>query len=297
LDGCRGYIYYSVVETATHYFIHYADFHARDYKGGEHKGVMYSDLLRIGARVLSKGSEPSGKLAEAAIAHENDMEGTLVVVEKSSGLIAFVETLHHNRFSTYSPEDPKLSLSGGSAGLPFKGGVTAGVDGRFKTLGSHVELYVEPKGHGIQAWGTEPDKQELGFLLYKYAGRADDPESAADGEVSYDLLPIGPTLWQKAKTASAKDSTFAGFKDYGTITIDLVSGPRNIALGTMPSAFNGNIGGANMARPLWGWYSVDRREDPPGLWFFDPAKVVKRDYNLPDSFSTAYLNAPFWALN
>src|SRR5437899_912722 len=55
----KAYIYYSVVETATHYFIHYADFHARDYKGGERKGVMYSDMLRIGARVLSKGAEPS----------------------------------------------------------------------------------------------------------------------------------------------------------------------------------------------------------------------------------------------
>ena len=30
----RAYVYYSVVETNTHYFIHYAFFHPRDYKGG-----------------------------------------------------------------------------------------------------------------------------------------------------------------------------------------------------------------------------------------------------------------------
>src|SRR3569623_2061721 len=37
----KGYIYYSVQETETHYYIHYAVFHARDYKGGVRKGVIY----------------------------------------------------------------------------------------------------------------------------------------------------------------------------------------------------------------------------------------------------------------
>ena len=30
----RAYVYYSVIETATHYFVHYAFYHPRDYKGG-----------------------------------------------------------------------------------------------------------------------------------------------------------------------------------------------------------------------------------------------------------------------
>ena len=34
----RAYIYYSVSETQTHFLIHYAVFHPRDYKGGERKG-------------------------------------------------------------------------------------------------------------------------------------------------------------------------------------------------------------------------------------------------------------------
>src|ERR1700751_2596096 len=40
----KAHIYYSVSETATHYFIHYAVFHPRDYKGGEHKGAILSEL-------------------------------------------------------------------------------------------------------------------------------------------------------------------------------------------------------------------------------------------------------------
>ena len=46
----KAYIYYSVAETATHFFIHYAVFHPRDYKGGEHKGTILSDLIREGQK-------------------------------------------------------------------------------------------------------------------------------------------------------------------------------------------------------------------------------------------------------
>ena len=33
-------VYYAVFETRTHYFIHYAAFHPRDYKGGEERGAL-----------------------------------------------------------------------------------------------------------------------------------------------------------------------------------------------------------------------------------------------------------------
>src|SRR6185369_14236438 len=46
----KAHIYYSVSETATHYFIHYAVFHPRDYKGGERKGAILSELIREGAK-------------------------------------------------------------------------------------------------------------------------------------------------------------------------------------------------------------------------------------------------------
>ena len=40
----KAYIYYAVSETATHFFIHYAVFHPRDYKGGERK-ESYSERV------------------------------------------------------------------------------------------------------------------------------------------------------------------------------------------------------------------------------------------------------------
>ncbi len=42
----RAYVYYAVSETATHYFIHYALFHPRDYKGGGLRGPLLSEAIR-----------------------------------------------------------------------------------------------------------------------------------------------------------------------------------------------------------------------------------------------------------
>jgi hypothetical protein len=55
----RAYIYYSVSETQTHFFVHYAVFHPRDYKGGERKGLILSEIIREGAK---RGSDhdPTG---------------------------------------------------------------------------------------------------------------------------------------------------------------------------------------------------------------------------------------------
>src|SRR5512138_3356589 len=78
----KAYIYYSVVETSTHYFIHYAVFHPRDYKGGEARGTVLSKIIREGVKAGGQ-FDPTGLADEAVLAHENDMEGCLVVIEKN----------------------------------------------------------------------------------------------------------------------------------------------------------------------------------------------------------------------
>src|SRR6185295_14035539 len=97
--------------------------------------------------------------------------------------VVFVETLHHNDFSTYLA---------GEAPNGF---------GFFKTDGQRVLLYVEPKGHGIEAYSG--DEKQMGgkeFMIYKFSGKADDPDKQKDGAVGYELLPIQTTLWPRAKT-------------------------------------------------------------------------------------------------
>lgn len=284
----RAYIYYSVSETQTHFLIHYAVFHPRDYKGGEKKGLILSDIIREGTR-HGKNHDPTGWMAEAGVAHENDMEGALVVVAKNGkdlnrARVVFLETFHHNDFTPFVPAE-----------TAEKG------PGNFKTDEQRVLLYVEPKGHGIEAYsGDEKQTAKKDFVIYKFAGKAEDPDKQNEGPVGYDLLPM-QTLWQKARLKKKdKDATYGDSHDYGQISVNLVQPngkvlEQKIKLGELGSDFLGDTGGLNMARPPWAWFDKNHRSDPVGLWFFDPAKVIKRDFNLDESFATAYLHLPFWA--
>src|SRR5262249_54037654 len=133
------YVYYSVTETRTHFFIHYAAFHPRDTKGGNQRGAALSELIREGAQTGSK-YDPTGLSDEAVLAHENDLEGCMVVVRKNvdgvgAAQVVYVETMAHNRFLKYLPEG---SAASGVKQISLKKG--------------RPRLFVEPKGHGIEAF-------------------------------------------------------------------------------------------------------------------------------------------------
>lgn len=285
----RAYVYYSVSETPTHFFIHYAAFHPRDYKGGERKGLILSEIIREGVK-RAGADDPTGLMSEAGVAHENDLEGVLVVVAKNGkdakrARPVFVETFHHSDFSPY--------LAGESAPKGF---------GIFKTDERRVLLYVEPRGHGIEAYsGDEKQTAKKDFLIYKFAGKAEDPDQQKGDSVGYELLPIETTLWPKARIRDEdKGITYATVYDFGGISIRLVQlngsvATKKIKVGELGATFAGDSGGLNMARPPWAWFDQGRRSDPLGRWFFDPAEIIKRDFNLDESFQTAYVRLPFWA--
>jgi hypothetical protein len=287
----KAYIYYSVTETSTHYFIHYAVFHPRDYKGGEKRGAILSELIREGAK---RGGQydPTGLADETALAHENDMEGALVVVKKEGsepkdGRVVFVEALHHNNFGRYQPGDESSAV---------------------RLEDQHPLLYIEPKGHGIESF--KGDKKQIAkkdFLRYVFGGQADDPakgenvcsdleNETCDKSVSYDLVWLS-TLWSKAKGET--NQTYGVTNDYQEVKLSLNLGgnstERSFKIGAAGCAFLGAVGGINMARPPWGWFDRDEKNVPLGQWFFDPATTIKRDFQLDSSFSTTYIRLPFWA--
>jgi len=291
----KAYIYYSVAETSSHFFIHYAVFHPRDYKGGEVKGAILSELIREAAKKGRK-YDPTGLSGEAALAHENDMEGCLVVVTKVSdgpGRVTYVETLHHNNFSHYVVGE---SAAGFAA---------------VRVEDQHPLLYIEPKGHGIEAFAGDPKQTgRKEFLRYVFGGKAEDPSdneqlicrdlpsAACHQSVGYELLPISTTLWPRSM--QQPNETYGEFYDYGEIklAVSLSGGKpaeKSVKVGKIGCAFLGMVGGHNMARPPWGWFDTNERDVLLGLWFFDPASVIKRHYGLNDSFSTTYLSLPFWA--
>jgi hypothetical protein len=292
----NAYIYYSVAETSTHYFIQYAVFHPRDYKGGEVRGAILSELIREGVKRGGK-YDPTGLADEATLAHENDMEGALVTVEKKGknldhAQVRFVETLHHNTYSHYAAA-----------------GVEQETFSAISLEEQHPVLYIEPKGHGIEAFtGVARQVANKEFLRYIFTGRAADPArldancrdlaaTPCKASVGYDLISL-KVLWDRARNKDEK--VYGVTNDYGKIAIalslkDKTPTTKTIDIGKIGSAFLGKVGGENMARPPWGWFSMERTNDLPGSSFFDPAASVKRDYGLNDSFSVAYVRLPFWA--
>ena len=276
-------IYYAVSETPTHFFIHYAVFHPRDYKGGE-RGALLSEIIREGARRGGK-YDPTGQLGEAALAHENDMEGCLVVVAKNGNdlqhaRVMYVETMAHNKFLKYAVE-----------GMSDDGLNTVSLEDE------RPRLYIEPKGHGIEAYRTDQRQgQRNGVLIYSFNGRADDPEQERGERVGYDLIQLYTTLWPRAQRGV--NETYGEAYDYGTVTISVVQKDgrqkeSRVKLGRRGSSFLGAVGAPNMARPPWGWFDRDERDMPQGEWFFDPARTIKRHFNRGTEFSISYTYAPF----
>lgn len=325
----HAYVYYAVSETSTHYLVHYAAFHPRDYKGGQVTGSILSQVVRRGA-----SSERAKRLPMAddvVLAHENDLEGCLVVAEKrgprlEDAEVTIVETLAHNRYLKFH-RDPTFARDVGT----------------FRQEGAHPLIYIEPKGHGMEAY-IEQDRVATpeaparaapsqsgrtgpaggglvdrvtglvdGFnkarrvvnlegaesvRVYRFTGKADNPETVS-GEVGYDLLPTYGTWWARARTKTGSNETYAEVQDYGTRVVRVATTTanqqpvtRSVKLGPLGSAIRGLEGAANKARPPWGWFDMTEKDRPLGEWFFDPAAAVSRHFPGA-TISTAYLHQPF----
>lgn len=280
----RAFVYYSVIETATHYFVHYAFFHPRDYKGGLGKSTLVDILIKEGVR--RAGKDPTGLADDVALSHENDLEGALVVAEKRGNeprqaIVQYVETLAHNRYLKFHP-----------AAIQTAAGAVV------QMKDQQPLLFAEPKGHGIvQYTGSHEQLKSSvqGMLVYSYSGKADTPETTR-GEAVYDLIPLYDTLWEKAQVG--ENETFGEAADYPSFTVlmqQLGSDPASSErpVGKLGAAFRGTIGFKNKARPPWGWFDDTEKDRPRGEWFFDPAGVIARHFSLPQNFAQAYVHHPY----
>ena len=287
------YVYYAVSETRTHLFVVYAAFHPRDYKGGNERGAILSEVIRDGVRRVGD-FDPTGLAQDAVLAHENDMEGALVVAEKRGSdlqavRVVRVETLAHNEFLEYMPS-----------------GVAPRGVARVTLQGQSAELFIEPKGHGIEAYrgdAAQLDAAENGFVIYRYGGRAGEPGArrvAAGGghreAVGYELVSLYDTLWARAQTGVSV--TFGDEHAFAVLAVRtrLASGDDatlEIEPGVLGAALRGVVGGRNMARPPWGWFDNSERERPLGEWFLDPAGTVFRHFEPDEPFSLVYLHHPY----
>jgi hypothetical protein len=151
------HVYYSVVETDSHWFLFYALYHPRDY------------------------TEDPCEQSDGC--HENDMESLQVVVAKDGtayGRPVALFTLAHSHIYLY----------------PFGDAVKKGAlrpDGQAQLVDGHPAVWVESYGHGIygRAQILVPGK-----ITYRAGDAAELPDGIKDDDVSYGLVSIYDTLWQ-----------------------------------------------------------------------------------------------------
>ncbi len=284
----RAFIYYAVSETPTHYFVHYAFFHPRDYKGD----LVQSQLLDliISEGLKQAGKDPTGGLAEdVALSHENDLEGCLVVAQKygqdlARAEVRYVETMAHNNYFKYCAGDAR-----------------AGICEKIEMRGQRPLIFIEPRGHGPSSYtGSRHQLKNSinGVKIFSFAGRADDPDRVKEKSIGYDLISIYDTLWVHAR--QGKNETYGEAFNYQTrafLKYQLNGSAKKFEknFGSLGSAFRGDVGFKNKARAPWAWYDDTERERPRGEWFFDPASVIARHFVMEQAgFSKAYLYNPFF---
>lgn len=269
-------VYTGAVFTETHAFLTYAWFHPRDWSAG----VTGNHWLRNVVEKVSFGKIPHS-------AHENDLEGALLVVDLERQEVVVVETIYHSLFQKYW-RDPHVQPTGDGEG--FNGAFRADEEGR-------PILMVQSHGHGVQAWDGKPfpGKHDDGvvYLPGAEAGNPEDYEEVGEAarfeadrggrvrQVPYAMVPLEEELWPRAL---ARDGEMFG--EFGDL-----DGLLDVRVGW---AFKGDDYGTNKANAPWGW--TDKTTDTgKGHLFLDPAGTVAAHFDFSDEFSRRYRYHPYRA--
>ncbi|MCW5963298.1 MAG: hypothetical protein KIT83_04605 [Bryobacterales bacterium] len=249
----QAYVYYAVMETETHWFLHYNFFHPRD----------YSDVCIGGT------------------CHENDNEGLILAVRKDGsrfGKAEVMQTLAHDILFTYS-SDERIADGAHEVKAPL-----------VMHEGSHPMVFIEAGGHGVLGIAdrtySQFEHQVMDWLpgttgiTYSYKGLAERPFHAGATNVGYALLPIYEHWWLRSSSANRNERTFADYFTYQPF------GDRPMPpISPLAGAFLGVRESANKAKPFWGWH--DGRTLQAGIlargqWGLDPAYGFSKNLRFPN---------------
>ncbi|HUT81280.1 MAG TPA: hypothetical protein VMZ29_08765, partial [Candidatus Bathyarchaeia archaeon] len=186
-------IYYSIVETATHWFIGYYDYHARD----------WTEII--------------------VLQHEHDFEGVLVVVKKGPtewGEFICMITESHGHLYQYIDKDSTPSMFVRNNYDDIDGDVEFSfVDTYnipFPFVGhNHPMAYVDCWGHGVHGdkrWAVEGFPGGDG-VIYKPKGTSEEPNKTNYHEVSYSLVNVD-IFWAMRSGPYGENCTMGSFSAF-----------------------------------------------------------------------------------
>lgn len=268
-----GFVYYSVIETETDYFINYALYHARDYSN----------------------------ICFQWHCHENDLEGLTLTVYKDGstyGTVRLLETLAHNTIYTYKQvpfvEVPQSNgtIKKVAIFVERQGHGVRGWDA--KKQGALSGEVIVSGNRRLSSKGTEGEIKSVygnreralqNFLVYYGGGKADlPPQGARQGEYSYQLLSTETELWNR-QNLMGKGSLWVNPWDY--------QGVRGFVVKGVAGGFAGEKYGLGRANPPWAWFDDGESVLKRGDWFFDPAHYTSSRMKLKDPMSLKYIYNPF----
>jgi len=258
----QAFVYYSVTETETHWFLLYNLIHPRD----------YSDRCVAGT------------------CHENDSEGLVLTVAKDGsarGRLLAMETLAHNNVYSFRA-DARVQ------------GNTHDLDGELELAdGSHPVVFVESGGHGI--YGTTSNYSRYRHsretfsggtgVTYVYKGRAESPRHPNDRNGGYELLSARLHFWNRAHPGGRGEKAF---DDY--FTYQPFGGRPPAQYARLAGAFYGREQAENSAKPFWGWHderSLREKTVARGQWGLDPAYAGAQNLRFPNPYSLNYVYNPY----
>ena len=263
IGSSQAYVYYTAMETESHWFLIYNIFHPRD----------YSDKCVVGS------------------CHENDNEGLILTIRKDGspmGRLEAMETLAHNNVYSHIADS---AIRGGAHN----------VDGPIELVdGSHPAVFIESGGHGVYGSSGSHSRYLVGEdrftvgpgVTYVYKGVAERPRHSDDRRVGYDLLPIWDHWWLRAHEGSGReDGAFDAYYRY----MPLGGRPRAVH-DEIAGSFRGRTQSENKAKPFWGWHDNRTRKRnivATGQWGLDPAYAVAQHLRFPGPVSFRYVFNPY----
>lgn len=264
-------VYYSALETETHWFLAYHLFHPRDWTP-----------IDFGVHLT----------------HENDGENLQVVVEKASGRVVLLFTQAHFEGGVYSngvfgPGEREIRG-------PF---LLVDDTGRPAPDARHVCVFVEGHGHGIygvldpvalvERWGD-------GSLVLRTPGRVfrpalpgeaiAEPEPVGEQPVPYRLESLAAKLWPLLRSGElvGEGRLLDGAVPYEDARVR-IGVPRYYEADRWSGPFGPDRGMSPFA--------LDFTFDAPflGALYFDPAGRYAATLEVPEPWSTEYVSYPFQA--
>ncbi len=276
------FVYYSVIETEDHYYLHYACYHPRDWSAapGTSGGVLGA-IQQEYEQIVNKGA-PS----EAGTDQENDLAGVLLIVDKwgdSGPAVAAAEIFAHDHLL-------RAVVAGSGLQVPASDKQEA-----LQLEDGHPAFYIESQKHGIRPFGGEQSDKTGSIVVLRF-GKTTELSQMQNGQATYDLVSIRKTFYQHALEAREPNDTYGTVVDLGDRFCAVPGAAKpDCSIGAIGAALRGDLGRSDAALAPWVWFDRDDTDMPTGSWFFDPAGILVRHFGQQGA--EKYLYNPYLGID